>query len=129
MLACYNPDDEEYQSICKIGTGFTDENLEKVNFCQNSCFEIFQFTAQLKPLVCPKKAYYQFGSLVCDVYFEPEIVWEIKCADLSISPAHMAACGLVDEVKVKFVFLREYQFYFFVENGDRYTKSDSCILV
>ena len=54
--------------------------------------------------MCPKKAYYQFGSLVCDVYFEPEIVWEIKCADLSISPAHMAACGLVDEVKVKFTF-------------------------
>lgn len=61
-----------------------------------------QFTAQLKPLVCPKKAYYQFGSLVCDVYFEPEVVWEIKCADLSISPAHMAAAGLVDEVKVIF---------------------------
>jgi len=86
LLACYSPDDEEYQGICKIGTGFTDENLEK-------------FTKKLKPLVCPKKSYYQLGTLTCDFYFEPEVVWEIKCADLSISPAHMAAVGLVNDNK------------------------------
>ena len=72
--------------------------------------------------MCPKKAYYQFGSLVCDVYFEPEVVWEIKCADLSISPAHMAAAGLVDEVKVIFLV------FFYVKNYYRAFRYDSHAL-
>ena len=27
LLACYNPEDEAYECICKIGTGFSDEQL------------------------------------------------------------------------------------------------------
>ena len=27
LLACYNPDEEVYESVCKIGTGFSDEML------------------------------------------------------------------------------------------------------
>lgn len=27
LLACYDPDSDEFLSVCKIGTGFSDENL------------------------------------------------------------------------------------------------------
>jgi len=27
LLACYDYDDDQYQSVCKIGTGFSDEDL------------------------------------------------------------------------------------------------------
>ena len=29
MLACYNEDTEEYEPICNIGTGFSEEKLEE----------------------------------------------------------------------------------------------------
>lgn len=87
LLACYNPSSQYYETICNIGTGFSEEILSKLR-AQLVEFEID------KP-----KPYYMHatGNLQQpDVWFEPKVVWEVKAADLSLSPKYMAAKGLSD---------------------------------
>lgn len=88
LLACYDEENEEFQSVCKIGTGFKDEDLE----------HHFKF---LKEHILPKpRAYYRVEqSTEPDVWLDAVQVWEVKCADLSLSPVYKAAMGLVDPEK------------------------------
>ncbi|XP_073346560.1 DNA ligase 1 [Pagrus major] len=88
LLACYDEENEEFQSVCKIGTGFKDEDLE----------QHYKF---LKEHILQKpRAYYRFDqSAEPDVWLDAVQVWEVKCADLSLSPVYKAAMGMVDPEK------------------------------
>lgn len=39
------------------------------------------------------------GAVAPDHWLEPRIVWEVKCADLSLSPIYPAARGLVSDLR------------------------------
>jgi DNA ligase 1 len=83
LLACYDSDSEEYQTICKLGTGFSEEALQS-------------HSDSLKPLEMTKvRGNVKPGGAKPDVWFEPKIVWEVLAADLSLSPVYTAAHGLV----------------------------------
>ena len=86
LLACYDADSEEYQTICKIGTGFSEEALAS-------------YYAALQPLETEKaRGDVKVGGAKPDVWFEPKVVWEVLTADLSISPVYTAAQGLVGAI-------------------------------
>jgi DNA ligase-1 len=83
LLACYDPDSEHFQTICKIGTGFSEEVL-------------LQFYELLKPLETQVvRGDIEAGGAKPEIWFEPKIVWEVLTADLSLSPVYTAAHGLV----------------------------------
>uniref|UniRef100_A0A8C5W824 DNA ligase n=1 Tax=Microcebus murinus TaxID=30608 RepID=A0A8C5W824_MICMU len=88
LLASYDKDSEELQAICKLGTGFSDEELEEHH-------------QQLQALVLPApRSYVRIdGAAAPDHWLDPSTVWEVKCADLSLSPIYPAARGLVDSEK------------------------------
>lgn len=85
LLACYDSSSEEYQALCKIGTGFSDEDLQTLTK-----------TLEEHVIEAPRNYYRYDTSHAADAWFAPACVWEVRCADLSLSPAHRAAAGLVD---------------------------------
>ncbi|MBM3905167.1 MAG: ATP-dependent DNA ligase [Thaumarchaeota archaeon] len=78
LLASYNADRDVFESICKVGTGFTDENLDQF-------FQILQDKVTLK-----KNPRIESG-MEPDVWFEPELVIEIVASEITLSPVHMTA--------------------------------------
>mgnify|MGYP002631246306 CR=1 FL=1 len=90
LMACWNDEIECFQTCCKVGTGFTDEQFAKIKL-------------ELEPYIINKPAksvkIKEMPQVKCDVYFEPKFVWEIKAADLSMSPMHTAALSAIEEGK------------------------------
>ncbi|KAJ7900327.1 hypothetical protein B0H14DRAFT_2673232 [Mycena olivaceomarginata] len=88
LLACYDSDSEQ------SGTGFSEEVLK-------SHYDV------LKPLELTKvRGDVKIGGAKPDVWFEPQIVWEVLTADLSLSPVYTAAQGLVEERGISLRFPR-----------------------
>lgn len=97
LLACWNPSRETFETVCNIGTGFSDEALAHMH-------------ATLSPIVIDKpKPFYSHSAGRTDqpdVWFEPRFVWEVKTADLTLSPRYKAAADQVMDASGKGVSLR-----------------------
>ncbi len=83
LMAAYNSEEERFETVCKLGSGFSDEDLIKI-------------TDDLLDLKIEKKPKDVISKLDADVWVVPERVYEIQGADLSTSPVHTCA---LDEIK------------------------------
>lgn len=81
LLACYNAASDTYETICNIGTGFSEQVLEELHK------QLSEITID-RPK--PFYAHSSGGQHQPDVWFEPRYVWEVKTADLTLSPRYKA---------------------------------------
>ena len=87
LLGCYNDDSETYESVTMTGGGLKDSDIEDV---YNT----------MKEHILPKiPSNYRLGEAKSEIIFEPYMVWEIKTADLTLSPIYTAGSNLQKEGK------------------------------
>jgi len=82
LLATYNPEKDNLPSICKVGTGFTDESLD----------QLYQI---LSNKVTLKKNPRIVSEMEADIWFEPELVLEIIASEITLSPIHKTGLDLI----------------------------------
>ncbi|OXV11628.1 hypothetical protein Egran_00610 [Elaphomyces granulatus] len=84
LLAAYDTNSQTFETICNIGTGFSESLLEELH-------------KTLSPLAIDRpKPFYSHSNVPKDqpdVWFEPRLVWEVKAADLTLSPRYKAAAN------------------------------------
>ena len=84
LLATYNDEEDVFPSICKVGTGFSDESLD----------QLYQI---LSPKVTLKKNPRIISDMAADMWFEPELVIEIVASEITQSPIHKTASDKIKE--------------------------------
>ena len=78
LLASYNKKADVFETVTKLGTGFTDKDLKEL-------------PELLRKHEIPRKHSRVQSLLKADVWFEPAVVLEVLGAEITLSPIHVAA--------------------------------------
>ena len=92
LLGCYDAATSTYQPVCKLGSGFTDEQLAH----WSGYFDGEQQADALPPWIDESSVGGIPPKDVPDTWLQPSVVWEVKAAEISQSPTFKAAAGLVE---------------------------------
>ena len=78
LLATYDDSEDSFRSVCKVGTGFTDEHLDRI-------YQMLSGSVTLRrdPRVV--------SGMEPDVWFVPRVVIEVVASEVTQSPIHKAA--------------------------------------
>jgi len=82
LLAAYDKEEDTFKTVTKCGTGFTNEDLEKL-------------PKLMEKHRIPHRHSRVQSTLEADVWFEPTIVIEIIGAEITLSPIHTCATDVI----------------------------------
>ncbi|WP_456413179.1 ATP-dependent DNA ligase [Oceanithermus profundus] len=85
LAAAYNPDEDRFETLTKVGSGFSDEDLNEV------------LPRRLDPYRRGERHPRVWSLLEPDVWFEPVQVIEVEAQEITLSPGHTCAFGAVQE--------------------------------
>ncbi|BAB60403.1 DNA ligase [Thermoplasma volcanium GSS1] len=84
LLATYNEKNDTFETVCKLGSGFTDDVL-------------FSLPKRFAEFVSKEKPARVVSTIEPDVWIYPSIVMEIIGAEITISPVHTCAFGIIEK--------------------------------
>ena len=84
LVAAYDPEEDMYRSVCKVGSGFTDENLAEMQGRLDD-YRLDHKPSNVDSLMEP------------DVWFDPVVVMEVLGDEITLSPNHKAAFNQLRE--------------------------------
>ena len=84
LMAAFDPESGMFETVCKLGTGFDDAFLAAMpDLLDDGLSETKPSSVQ--------------AEMVPDVWFEPTVVLEVVAAEITLSPIHTAAWGVIKE--------------------------------
>ena len=93
LLAVRNEESGMLEGVCKCISGFTDA-FYKAN---KAFYDDGTETGQPKNTKWQKPSFIEYSGPSPDIWFEPQEVWEMAFADITLSPTYTAAIGLVSD--------------------------------
>ncbi len=84
LMAAYNPDEDRFETVCKLGSGFTDEQLANLP----RMFEEYKID---------KKHPRVWSEMDADYWFVPKVVMEVVGAEITLSPTHTCAKDIIEK--------------------------------
>ncbi|RGP68264.1 DNA ligase 1, partial [Fusarium sporotrichioides] len=93
LMACRNEETGSLEAVCKCMSGFTD-SFYKAN---RQFYDDGEESGEPKNTRTTQPSFVEYSGPRPDIWFEPQEVWEMAFADITLSPTYTAAIGLVSE--------------------------------
>ncbi len=84
LMAAYNPEKDRFETVCKLGSGFTDDQLANL-------------PRMFEELRLDRKHPRVWSEMEADYWFLPKVVLEVRGAEITLSPTHTCARDAIEK--------------------------------